>query len=167
MGARRHAHTPIEDVLAAATDRSISMTVPGVNHQAVRTGPLGPTAEPALLLRQQQLSHPLQPILEAASDHAEDAGELDLHRHCGVEHVDDTGDGLTHRRDTEGQPVAVPAFTAGATAAGQQVDDLSETGFDAAARLRAAELVWDVDSDRCRHAPKRAAKRSAVQAACQ
>jgi hypothetical protein len=31
-------------------------------------------AEPALLLRQQQLSRLLQPILEAARDHAEDTG---------------------------------------------------------------------------------------------
>ena len=109
---------------------------------------------------------PFEPILEAAGDHAEHTGQLDLHRYRGVEHVDDTADGLTHRRDAEDEPVAVPAFAAGAVAAGQQVDDLRETGLDAAARLSAAELVWDADGDRCRHAPEGAAKRSTVQAAC-
>jgi hypothetical protein len=34
------------------------------------------------------------------------------------------------------------------------VDELPETRFDAAARLGAAELVWDADGDGCRHAPK-------------
>jgi hypothetical protein len=80
-------------------------------------------AEPALLLRQPQLSHLLQPILDAAGDHAEDHGQLDLHRHRRVEHVDDAGDGLTRRPDAESEPVALPAFAAGAAAAGKLVDD--------------------------------------------
>jgi hypothetical protein len=59
------------------------------------------------------------------------------------------------------------AFAALAAAAGQQVDDLRETGLDAAARLSATELVWDANGNRCPHAPEVAAKRSTVQAACQ
>src|SRR5678816_1906556 len=114
----------------------------------------------ALLLRQQQLSCLLEPVLQAAGDHAEHTGQLDLHQHRGVEDVDDAGDGLTHRRDAEDESVAHPAFVAVAVAAGQQVDDLRETGLDAAARLSAAELVRDADGNRCRHAPEIAAKRS-------
>ena len=117
----------------------------------------------ALILRQQHLSYLLQPTLEAASDHAEHTGQLDLHRYRGVEDIDDTGDGLTHRRNAEDELVAVPAFAAVAGAAGQHVDDVRETGLDAAARLSAAELVRDAYGNRCRHAPELAAKRSTVQ----
>src|SRR4029079_14720308 len=113
-----------------------------------------------LLGCQQQLSDLLQPTFESAGDQAEHARKLDLHRNLGVEHVDDTGHGLAHRRDAEGQSVHVPAFAAGAATAGQQVGDLGETSLDAAARLSAAELMRDAEGDRCRHAPTwRAAKR--------
>ena len=81
-----------------------------------------------------------------------------------VEHGDDPGDGSTHRRDAKAQSVAVPAFAAGAATAGQQVDELRESGLDATARFSAAELVGDADGYRCRHTPKGEAKRSAVQA---
>ena len=77
-----------------------------------------------LVLRQQLQANLLQPILEAASDHAQDTGQFDLHAYLGVEHVDDTGDGLTHDGNAEGQRVALPVFAAGAALAGQQVSEL-------------------------------------------
>lgn len=94
--------------------------------------------EPGLPFRQQELAHLLEPLLYAVSDHGEDAGQLDFHRYSVVEHGDDTGDGLTHRRDAKAQSVAVPAFAAGAATAGQQVDQLRETGLDATARQASA-----------------------------
>ena len=63
-----------------------------------------------LLPRQQQLSHFLQSVLEAARDHGENTGQLDLHHYCGVEHLDNTGDRLTQGRDAENEPVTVPAL---------------------------------------------------------
>lgn len=122
---------------------------------------------PALFLCQQQLPRLLKPPLEAAGDEAQDTGQLNRHRHCRVEHVDDAGDGLTHPRDAEPQPVSVPSFAAGAAAAWQLTDDVRKAGFDATTRLGATELVWDADGDGCRHVPKGRAKRSAVQGACQ
>src|SRR5687768_11661800 len=98
-----------------------------------------------LLPCQQQLSHFLQSFLEAACEHAEDTGQLDFHHHCGVAHVDDTGDRLTQRRDAENEPVTLPALAAGPAAARQQVDHLRETGLDAASRLGAAELMRNAD----------------------
>ena len=120
----------------------------------------------ALLLRQQQPSHRLEPILETAGDQAEHTGQLDVHRDGSVKDGDDTGDGLTYRRDAEDETVAFPPFAAVATSAtGQQVGDFPKAGLDAAARLSAAELVRDAHGDRCRHVPEVAAKRSTVQAA--
>jgi hypothetical protein len=103
----------------------------------------------------------LKSIPEAARDHAEHAGQLDLHQHDSVAHVDDTGDGLAHRRDAEDEPVAFPSFTAGAST-WQQPDDLRETSLDAAARFSAAQLMRDADVDRSRHAAEFAAKRWAA-----
>lgn len=96
-----------------------------------------------------------------------DTGQLDLHRHRRVEHVDDAGDRLPHCPEAESEPVAFPVFAAGATSAGQLVNDLREAGLDAAARLGTAELVRDADGDRCRHVPKVGVKRSAVQGTCE
>src|SRR4051812_30005667 len=43
---------------------------------------------PALPFRQQQLPRLLKTPFEAACDETEDTGQLNLHRHCGVKHID-------------------------------------------------------------------------------
>ncbi len=111
-----------------------------------------PSADPALLLGEEQLPGRLDSPLEDARDHAEDARQLKFHRHCGVEHMDDARKGLPQPRDTEGQPIAVPSFAARARAAGQLSDDLREAGFDSASSLGAAELVRNRDRDGRGHA---------------
>ena len=96
---------------------------------------------------QQQLSHFLQSFLEAACEHAKDTGHLNFHHYGGVEHVNDTGDRLTQRRDVENEPVTIPALAAGPAAARQKVDDLRETGLNATSGLCAAELMWNANDD--------------------
>ena len=70
--------------------------------------------ERVLLFGQQQVSRLPKAAYQTACDQAEDTGKLNLHRHCGVKHVDDASHRLTQLRDTEGQPVAVPSFAEGA-----------------------------------------------------
>ena len=108
--------------------------------------------EPALFLCQQPLPRSLQPFLEAAGDRAEDTGQLNFHGYHSVEHVNDTRDRLTHRRDAESESVVIPALGADPAAAGRQIENLRETRFDTTARLDATELMRNADDEGRRHA---------------
>jgi hypothetical protein len=100
-----------------------------------------------LVLLQQQLAGLLNSTLQAGSDQSEHTGQIDFHRDRVVENGDDAGNSLPHGADTEDEAVAFPAFAAGAGASRQDVDDLRETLFDTATRLRSVELVGDADGD--------------------
>ena len=111
---------------------------------------------PALFLLQEQRPGLRDAALHFFRDGGEEPRKVDLHANDLLENIDAAAYFLAEAAGGENQPLPFPVLIELKRLAANLIADAVKAGFQATLGLDPAELMWNVDDDRLRHASRTA-----------